>query len=231
MAHFESRTWKAAILSSGQFFVTLNGIVLAAILARLFSKLDYAAYQQTILTYNVAAPLLMLGLPNALYYFIPRERSKARSILTGNLLLLALAGGFFTAAMWAGGNRMVSQRFNNGAVQGLLAVYAPYAMAALPVSAAGACLMSCGRAGASAIFNVGARTLTVICVLAFVWIWRAPQAAIQGVVAAEFLVLVAALVLMYRVAPGDRWPARRWPMSGSRYASAFRWGWPAWWGS
>jgi O-antigen/teichoic acid export membrane protein len=205
MAGTSSRTGKAVILSSGQFFVTLNGIILAAILARLISKEDYAAYQQTLLTYYIAGPLLALGLPSALFYFIPRDRSRARSILTGNLLLLMLAGGFFAAVMWCGGSELISQRFRNPGVRGLLLIYAPYAVLALPVSAVGACLLSCGRTATAAAFQAGARAVTLFCVVGLVLLWRAPRAAISGTVVAEFAVFLAALVIMYRIAPGDSW--------------------------
>jgi O-antigen/teichoic acid export membrane protein len=208
-----SRTWKAAVLSSGQFFVTLNGIVLAAILARLFSKQDYAAYQQTLVTYNIVAPLLALGLANALYYFIPRDKSRARSILTGNLLLLFLAGSVFAVVIWCGANRLLAQRFSNAAVRDLLLIYSPYAMLALPVGAVNACLLSCGKTNTSAVFNMLSRFLTLVCVVGLVLIWRGPRAAITGIVIAEFFVFLAALLLMYRIAPGDRWqpdPANIW---------------------
>ena len=200
-----SRTWKAAVLSSGQFLATLNSVILAAILARLFSRQDYAAYHQTLLTYNVAAPLLALGLPNALYYFIPRDKGRARSILTGNLLLLILTGGVFAAALWCGGNGLLAQRFKNPAVRDLLLMYSPYAMLALPVGAVNACLLSCGRTNTSAVFHVLARTLTLVCVVGLVLVWRIPHAAIAGTVVAELAVFLVALLLMYRVAPGQEW--------------------------
>ena len=204
----ESRTWKALVLSSGQFCVTCSSIVLAAVLARLFSKQDYAAYQQTLLTYNVIAPLLALGLPNALYYFVPRDKNKARSILSGNLLLLVVIGGVFAAVMWCGGSSLLARRFNNPAVRDLLLIYSPYAMLALPVSTVTACLLSCGRTNTSAVFNVSARLLTLVCAIGLVLIWRVPRAAIAGTVAAEFLIFMAALFLMYKVAPGDSWRPR-----------------------
>jgi O-antigen/teichoic acid export membrane protein len=157
------------------------------------------------LTYRVAAPLLALGLPNALYYFVPRERSRARSILSGNLLLLTFTGAIFAGGMLLGGNEIIAKRFGNPALRELLRIYSPYAMLALPVSAAGTCLLSCGRTNACALFNVSARVLMLMCVVSSVAIWPCPHAAVSGTVVAELLALVIAVLLMYRTVPGDDW--------------------------
>lgn len=205
MSFSYSRTWNAAVLSSGQFFVAVSGIILAAILARLFSKQDYAAYRQTLLAYYVVVPLLSLGLPNALYYFIPRDRGRARSIVTGNLLMLTLMGALFSIGILCGGNVLLARRFDNPAVSDLLLLYSPYAIFALPVSAAGTCLLSCGRTGMSAIFNVAARVLTLACVISFVLINASPRVAVFATVLGEFAVFIIALWLMYKITPGADW--------------------------
>ncbi len=50
----QSRSAKAIILASGQGLTTLVGVLAAAVLARLFSKHDYATYRQTQLGHNLA---------------------------------------------------------------------------------------------------------------------------------------------------------------------------------
>lgn len=96
----QSRTFNAAILGSGRFLVTLTGLVSVAVLSRIFTKTDYAAYRQTLLAYKFVEPLLKLGLPLALFYFLPRNRDRGRSALTGNLVLLFSMGWFFAVEMW-----------------------------------------------------------------------------------------------------------------------------------
>jgi O-antigen/teichoic acid export membrane protein len=201
----QSRTFKAVILGSGQFLVTLTGLISAAVLSRIFTKEDYAAYRQTLLAYAFVAPLLTLGLPQALYYFIPRDRKNSRSILTGNLLLLFLMGGIFTVAMWCGGNQLLARRFSNPAISQLLLIYSPYAMLALPISTIGACLMSCDRVKTLAIYSVGSGILTVVLVISLVLIWQTPKASISAMVLAELLIFVPAIILMYRATAGTEW--------------------------
>jgi len=198
----QSRSFKVAILSSGKFLVTFTGLISIAFLSRLFTKEDYAAYRQTLLAYAFVAPLLALGLPQALYYFIPRDRENSRSILTGNLLLLFLMGGLFTVAMWCGGNELLARRFSNPAISRLLLIYSPYAMLALPIGTISACLMSCDRVKTLAIYNVTSRIFTVVLIISLVLIWRTPKVSIGATVLAELLIFVPAVFLMYRATAG-----------------------------
>jgi len=201
----QSRSFKVAILSSGKFLVTFTGLISIAFLSRLFTKEDYAAYRQTLLAYAFVAPLLALGLPQALYYFIPRDRENSRSILTGNLLLLFLMGGLFTVAMWCGGNELLARRFSNPAISRLLLIYSPYAMLALPIGTISACLMSCDRVKTLAIYNVTSRIFTVVLIISLVLIWRTPKVSIGATVLAELLIFVPAVFLMYRATAGSAW--------------------------
>ncbi len=208
MALLESRTVKALVLSSGEFLVTLTSLLSAVVLARLFSKQDYAAYRQTLLAYTFVAPLLALGLPKALYYFIPRDQSRARSALTGNLLLLSLTAGLFVIAVWCGGNELLARRFQNPAISTLLLVYSPYALLSVPAGVFSVCMVSCGKVGILAVYQVTSRVLSLACILGLVLLWRAPIAAVGGTVVGELLVFLPALYLMYKVAPGNVWRPR-----------------------
>jgi O-antigen/teichoic acid export membrane protein len=203
----QSRTFKAAILSSGRLLVTLTGLLCAIVLSRLFTKTDYAAYRQTFLAYAFVAPLLTLGLPGALFYFLPRDKEHGRSILTGNLVLLFLMGCLFALAMWCGGNELLAKRFNNPSLSRLLLIYSPYGLLALPVMAVSACLLSYDRVKALAVYHVASKALFLICVVVLALTWRSTNAAVSGAVIATFLIFFPAIFLMYRAAAGDDW----WP--------------------
>ena len=89
---FQSRSAKVLMLSSGQALTALVGIVSMAVLTRVFSKLDYATYRQTMLAYAFAVPFVTLGLDRIALFF-PAGRTRTPShLLVENLLLLTLAG-------------------------------------------------------------------------------------------------------------------------------------------
>lgn len=203
MAH--SRTFKTTILSFGRILTTFSGLISIVVLSRLFSKQDYATYRQTLLVYTFIAPLLASGLPQSLYYFIPRDRNNSRSILMGNLLMLFLIGIIFMVAILFGGNHLIAKKFSNPALASLLLIYSPYALLALPVLNINACLMSCDRVKTLVGYNISSRFFTVILVVGLVLVWRTPKASIVATVLAELIVFVPAMILMYRATVGAAW--------------------------
>ncbi len=193
----QSRTVKAGILASGTFLTTCVRLISAAILSRVLSMYDYATYRQTLLVYAFISPLLMLGLPQALYYFLPGENKRPRSLLMGNVLLLSFMAGLFTLFLLFGGNRLLAWRFNNPNIARTLLILAPYPLFMLPASGLSACLIARNRVKQVAVYNVLSRLFMLSVVLTAVLICRTPAAAIVGTVVGAGMVLVPALKLMF----------------------------------
>ena len=193
----QSRTVKAGILASGTFLTTCVRLISAVILSRVLSMYDYATYRQTLLVYAFISPLLMLGLPQALYYFLPGENKRPRSLLMGNVLLLSFMAGLFTLFLLFGGNRLLAWRFNNPNIARTLLILAPYPLFMLPASGLSACLIARNRVKQVAVYNVLSRLFMLSVVLTAVLICRTPAAAIVGTVVGAGMVLVPALKLMF----------------------------------
>lgn len=191
-----SRTFKAGLLASGTFLTTCVGLASMAVLARVLSMRDYATYKQTMLAYAFAAPLLMLGLPKALYYFLPGEKHRARAILVENLLLLSAMGAVFSLFILLGGNKLLAWRFRNPNLAKTLLILAPYPLFMLPASALGACLMARDRVKQVAVFNVVSRVVMLAAVITGCLVWRTPSAALIGTVLGAAIVFLPALRLM-----------------------------------
>jgi len=204
-----SRTFKAGILGSSKVLIRLSGIVSAAFLARLLTQVDYAAYRQTILSFHLVEPFLVLGLSQALVYFIPRDRGNSRSILTGNLIILFIMGSIFFLGMWMGGNELLASRFNNPVLKRLLLIYSPYGILALPLTTIGGCLLACNRVKSLAIFEVISRVVGLVLVISFVLIWRNPTAAVAGIIVGTAIMFFPGLKLMYSAAAAGSWAPSR----------------------
>jgi len=200
-----SRTFKAALLGSGKFLVTLTGLLSAVVLVRILTKTDYAAYRQTLLTYRFVAPFLSLGLPMALYYFLPLDQKHGRNVLSGNLLLLLCMGFLFFGFIWFRGNELIAKMFNNPILSNLLLIFSPYALFVLPARAIDACLVSCGKIKSVAIFNVISRLFVFICIVGLALILRSSYGPVIGAVAAEFVLFFPAIFLMYCAVRGKTW--------------------------
>src|SRR5437867_6026407 len=69
---------QAALLTLGRLAERIVGILSGVFLVRLLSKSDYGTFLQVSLIGSLAASLILLGLPQSLLYFVPREPSRGR---------------------------------------------------------------------------------------------------------------------------------------------------------
>lgn len=201
----QSRTTKAILLSSGEALSALVGLATVMVLARVFSKEDYAAYRQTLLAFSFLVPLVTLGLPTALFYFLPNEKERPRAVLVENVLLLAAGGLLIALFLLLGGNHLLARWFDNPELATTLRIFIPYPLAMLPASAFGACLLARGHATSVAVFNVVSRALLLGSVLLPLLLVPRPAMAVTGYVSASVLTSFVALWLMFRACRGGDW--------------------------
>lgn len=202
-----SRTFKAGLLASGQFLQVCATLGSLMVLARVLTVQGYATYRQSMLAYQFAAPLLALGLPQALYYFLPGETRRVRAILLENLLLLSGMATLFPLILLLGGNKLLAWRFHNPGLSRTLLILAPYSLLTLPTGALTACLVARDRVKQVVVFHVLSRLCIFVSVVGASIIWRTPAAALTGTVLGAGLLLFPALRLMLAACnEGERWP-------------------------
>ena len=175
-----------------------------AILARVLTIDHYATYRQTLLAYVFISPLLILGLPEVLYYFLPIEKDRARGVLRENLLLLGIMGVVFSLFLFCGGNRLLAWRFGNPALARTLLIFAPYSLFMLPAVALDSCMLARDKVAQVAIFNVLSRVVLLVIVIAAALIWRTSTATMIAVVISAAVTLAPAVALMYSATKGTR---------------------------
>lgn len=197
-----SRPAKAAILASGKVLTSCVGLISLAVLSRVFNLREYGTYRQVFLLYAFVSPVLVLGLPRALYYFLPGQKDNPRRILCENLALLFAAGALFSAFLACGGNRLLAASFQNPHLAGAITIFAAYPLLALPLRALGPCLMARDKPKQLAVFNLASRVLLLLAVVGAALRWRTVQAALVATVATSALTLVAGIWLMFRACPG-----------------------------
>ena len=205
-----SLTVKTLLLASGKAITALSALLATVILTRTLTKDDYATHKQVLLVFSMASPLLMMGLPKALYYFLPAEERRPRAVLLENLLPLLAGAILFGLALFVGLSDVFADRFDNKAVAILALLMAPYALFMFPSNAFGACMMARDRVGTLLSFNIASRVL-LLAVLAVAAIGFGTAAATLGAqVIWAVGAGVVAVILMFRVTRGgaDRRP--RW---------------------
>lgn len=128
-----SNTSKVLALSSAQFVMTTASVVSGMVFARYLSVADYATYLQTFLAYDFATPLLTLGLPSALYYFLPGSDKDERGVIIDNITLLLFLGCIFTCFLLFGGTDLLAKRFDNPQLKQTLKWLCFYPLYTFPV--------------------------------------------------------------------------------------------------
>ena len=200
-----SRSFKALLLASGSLLAKVSGLASAVILARYLSKEDYSTYRQALLAYGTAAPLLALGLPKALYYFLPGEKKRPGGIFLENLLLLVLMGAIFMIGLWLGGAELLAGRFNNPDLAATLLIFAPFALFMLPQGAFSACMMGRDRVYWVAIAEPLGKVMMTLIVIIAAFTLGGSRGPIIGAVIGSALLFVPLTGLMFHACRGGDW--------------------------
>jgi len=121
------------------------------------------------------------------------------------MLPLVATGVLFFLFLVAGGNRLIASAYNNDQLAVVLLVFAPYAIAVLPLASFEASLVIRNRVREVTVFTIVSRLLFVGLVVGAAWWWRSALPAVAGAVIASVVVLPLGLWLLFRAVPEGGW--------------------------
>lgn len=206
-------------MSLGRTLTALASIVFGMVAARLLSKNDYATMRQTMLAYSFIAPLLMLGLPDALYYFLPRAKDRKRGVIIDNLFLIFLLAMIFSIFLAAGGDKLLAMRFHNPDLSTTLKWMIPYPLYVMPAGILGAVLLTQNKTYTLASYNVISSVLLTGLTILGVVITRSYNGPLKAQIYFPLLLLPVVLWLSFRHVPGSfSWPDRKSMVEMLKYA-------------
>lgn len=213
-----SRSGKVLALSIGSSLSMVASLIFGIVASRWLSKNDYATIRQTFLAYEFIAPVLMLGLPTALYFFFPKEENK-RGVVIDNISLLFLTGCIFSIFLLCGGYHLIARRFDNPDLLETLPWLIPYPLIIMPTAGLAAILVLQNKTKSLAVYNV---VLSLTVTLSGIWAVLATHSYFAPVIVRVFvpiLFIPVALFLMLSGNPGStRWPCRASMLSMARYS-------------
>lgn len=164
-----SRTAKVFSLSLGKGLTAVVMLGTSMVLARVLNKYDFGTVRQTLLAYQFAAPLFMLGLPQAVFYFLPGEKHRPRGILIDNLTLLIISACIISLFLALGGNELLAIRFNNPELSKTLRWMIPYPLFVMPVALLGGVMVIRERVTAFAWYSVLSKAVLGFCIIGAAW--------------------------------------------------------------
>jgi O-antigen/teichoic acid export membrane protein len=198
-----SVTNKVFALSFGKVLTSLIGLASGMILSRVLLVHDYATYRQTLLVYTFLVPVLTLGLPDAVYFFLGDEKTRKRGLVADNLLLLTLIGFIFALFLLLGGNKLIADRFNNPDLVNTLRIFAWYAVFTLPLGTLSAVLVVQNRIKQLLVFNIVSRFLLFSLVIGAAFYFANATGLIYAEIASGLIVFMGILFLLYHALPAD----------------------------
>jgi O-antigen/teichoic acid export membrane protein len=202
-----SRTKKVFALSLGQGLTSVVMLVSGMVLARVLTKHDFGTVRQTLLAYQFAAPLLTLGLPQAIYYFLPEEKKRPRGVLIDNLTLLVALSCVFSLFLALGGNELLAMRFDNPKLTETLKWMIPYPLFVMPVMLLGGVMVIRERVTALSVYNVCTRAVLGISIIAAAVWTHTYTGPLFAHILVPALTLPVGLWMTFKSVPGEWcWP-------------------------
>jgi O-antigen/teichoic acid export membrane protein len=203
MPRGDSLTVKTLLLSVGKIIAALSALLISVVLARTLSVEGFAVHKKAVLAFALISPVLMLGLPKALYFFLPGSGAGARSILVTNLLLLGLSGACFALGLvFVFGDALSSFLGQNGLTR-YWWIVGLYGFAMLPLSALSATLVAQNQVSVLVRFQVLSQAVLVTVMALVAYYLRTPVATLTVLMVWSFIAVgVAVLLMLNSTLPG-----------------------------
>ena len=140
-------------------------LLIAVVLARSLERSDFGTFNQVWLVNRSLIYLFALGLPVSVYYFLPRlPETKRKGFILQTMFNLTVMAVPFSIIMYSMANTL-SSYFHNPDLAQYLRLFAIYPLLTLPTVSTDAILISLGRTGNAALFEVVTK-LTMIAAVA-----------------------------------------------------------------
>ncbi|MFT4644165.1 MAG: O-antigen/teichoic acid export membrane protein [Planctomycetota bacterium] len=162
MSGISSRKIKVLFLSVGNFLTSISSLLLTIALTRLFSIDQYGDYRQTLLVFNMFAPLLLFGFDKSIFYFFSQEGINKKNDYRNLQLFLLLTNILYVLAFIFGGANFISLQFNNPSIKEFLILYSIISLFEIPTRLLTPVLVIQEKIKLLTIFNIIYRLLFFI---------------------------------------------------------------------
>ena len=130
----QSLSFKSSIIALSKAVGALLSLVISMFLSRYLSITSYGYYKEILLVYNTFVPILTLGIPTSINYFVPRSQSKeeSKSYVYQSYLILSILGMFLTVFMFFGAKFLSVNIFHTEALIQLFKIFSPIPVLSMP---------------------------------------------------------------------------------------------------
>lgn len=203
-----SRKVKVITLTIGNGMTSLVMLISGIVIARVLSKHDFSTVRQTLLVYNVLAPILLLGLHQSVYYFLSGENNKPRGILINFLTLIVALSTIFGLIIVIVGSEFFASHFGNPDLTKTLRWMIPYPLFIMPISLLPGIMVVRERVISFSLYNVGTKTILAFSIIIAAYWTRSYEGPLIAHIIVPALMLPAGIWLAFFSVPGKwSWPS------------------------
>jgi len=186
-------------ISLGKLSSFALAFVSAAILSRYLSKEDYGTYKQVMYIYSAFVLIFTAGLPETLTYFLPKLTKSEGKHLVNRFELVFVGLGLIFSLFFYFGSGLIAEILENPALEKALKIYAPVPLLLMPTFSIESIYLREQKSYYLAMYTVFSRIVVLASIVFPVIFYKANyETALHGLVISSFLMLLAALFLIYR---------------------------------
>jgi O-antigen/teichoic acid export membrane protein len=197
-----SRKSKVLALSLAEIVLMFSGIFSGMVFSRKLSLEDYGTYLQTFLAYDFAVPILTLGLPSALFYFLPRAKNGQKRIILESILLLFITATIFSVFLYFGGTELLAKRLNNPKLSETLQNLVFYPLYTFPILVSSSVWVSYNKVNVNSIYNIVTGLTLTISLIISVFLTQNYYFPIMLRVLFPLITFPLAIYLIFKYVPG-----------------------------
>lgn len=189
---------QAAIIGLGRLLNMAAAAGTVMVLARIMpDKESYGAVLLLIMLYVMLSQVFAVGLPQAIYYFLPRYQGGVQRGFLTQIVLLLVASGLLLGAILFLSADLLGQLLHTPKLPALLRIFALYPIGMLPTLAVEGALLIHNRPLTVVIFNVIVRVGMFCALVIPSWLGASLPTTITVWVVHSMLMGVIALVLIF----------------------------------
>lgn len=181
----------------------VGNICIAIVATRMLSTIDYATLRQAFLIFDVVSPILFLGLPQAIYYFLPKRKKSNGQTILDHIFLMSLAIVLFGIFLFGSGADILGSTFSNPDLGRLLPWLLPYFFGIGTISILSAASVSLDRVAQFTGFIALSGAVTVIISIVALYVYQDPQIVIAVRSIVSFAMIPVASYVIYPAISGS----------------------------
>lgn len=199
----DSKKSRVISLSVSKFAVLGANLIAGMVFSRKLPIDEYGTYLQTFLSYDLAVPILTLGIPSSIYYFLADTKENSKKLVLECLLVLLFSSFLFIVFIFLGGTVLMAKRFNNEELIETLYLISFYPVFTFPVLLASSVWVSVGKVKFNAIFSFISGLLLAVFLISSVYYSESYYLAIVSRVLLSFILFPFSIYYLFKFLPGN----------------------------